>query len=281
MASTVWSGQLTFGLVSLPIELVTAARRKTVDLHMLHAEDNSPIRQVLYCRAEDRPLDRNEIVKGYEHEKDSYVVIDDKELEKITPPSGKNMEILEFVNAEEVDPIYLDTSYHVLPGEGGEKPYTLLYIAMHKTSYYALAKVTMHRREHTVLIRCGDRGLVLHTMFYADELRQEQAFRTEPQVVGEKELTLAKALIDNLAAPFEPQKYEDSYRARLESLIDAKLRGKKMVRSPSAKAIAPVVDIVEALQKSLARKEGRQLGSPARKKPKRTSAKKSANRKTG
>lgn len=252
--SAVWSGHLTFGLVSIPIQLLTAARRKSVDLDLLHEADHSRIRQVLYCQAEDKPLERSELVKGFQYEKDHYVIIQAKELEEIKPKSAKVVEILEFIKAAEVDPIYLDASYYILPAEGGEKPYTLLYIAMQNTNLYALAQLTMHQREYTVLIRCGPRGLVLHTMFYADELRQEQAFRSEPRLVVEKELSLAKSLIETLAAPFEPQKYKDNYRFQLEQIIEAKQKGKRFVITPAA-TLAPVIDIMEALQKSLAQKK--------------------------
>lgn len=264
MASKVWSGHLTFGLVSFPVQMVTAARRKAVDLDLLHATDHSRIRQVLYCKAEDKPLERNEVVKGFQYEKDRYVVVDPKDLAQIKPKSAKVMEILEFVNAAEVDPIFFDTSYYLLPSEGGEKPYTLLYIAMHSTNYFALAKMTMHQREYTVVIRCGARGFVLHTMFYADELREEQAFRTESKLVVQKELTLAKALIENLSSTFEPGKYQDDYRIQFEQLIQAKIKGKKIVKAP-ASIMAPVIDIMEALQKSLAKKTQSQLPAPERK----------------
>lgn len=273
MASTIWSGHLTFGLVSIPVRLATAARRKTIDLDLLHKTDHSGIRQVLYCRAENKPLERDEIVKGFQYQKGLYVEIDPKELEKVKPPSAKTMEILEFVEASEVDPLYLDTSYYLLPDEGGEKPYTLLFIAMHKTNFYALAKVTMHQREHTVLIRCGPRGLALHTMFYADELRQEHSFRAEPRLVSDKELALAKSLIENLAAPFEPEKYSDTYRERVEQLIESQIKGQKIVMPPAAKA-APVIDIMEALQKSLAVKKGPQLAVPKKPPAKKVAAKK-------
>jgi DNA end-binding protein Ku len=274
--AAVWSGHLTFGLVSLPVQLLTAARRKTVDLDILHETDHSRIRQVLYCQAEDKPLEKTELVKGFQHQKGRYVVIDAKELEEIKPKSAKVMEILEFVNAAEVDPIYLDASYYMLPTEGGEKPYTLLYIAMQNTNFYALAKLTMHQREHTVLIRCGTRGLVLHTMFYDDELRHEQSFRSEPRLVAQKELTLAKTLIETLSSPFEPRKYHDNYRAQLERIIQAKIKGKKVVITPASTA-APVIDIMEALQKSLARKsQPRLAAAPATKK---TSVKAAAKKK--
>jgi len=272
----VWTGHLTFGMVSIPMQLMTAARRKSVDLDLLHETDHSRIRQVLYCQAEDKPLERTELVKGFQYEKDHYVVIEAKELDQIKPKSAKVVEILEFIKAPEVDPIYLDASYYMLPSEGGEKPYTLLYIAMQNTNLYALAQLTMHQREHTVLIRCGPRGLVLHTMFYDDELRQEQAFRSEPSLIVQKELTLAKTLIETLTSPFDPKKYKDNYRVQLERIIQAKLKGKKFVITPAA-TLAPVIDIMEALQKSLAqRKQPRLAAAPAVKKTAAKAATKSS-----
>ncbi|MFN0103275.1 MAG: Ku protein [Bryobacteraceae bacterium] len=226
--------------------------------------DHSHRRRFGTCSCKPVPRGRPSSIKQL-HTLDRYVVIDPKELAAIKPKSAKVMEILEFVNAADVDPIYLDTSYYVLPDEGGEKPYTLLYIAMQNTNFYALAKVTMHQREHTVLIRCGARGLVLHTMFYADELRQEQAFRSEPKLVAQKELTLAKSLIGHLSSKFEPEKYQDTYRSQLEQFIQAKIKGKKIVMTP-AKTVAPVIDIMEALQKSLAKRAQPRLAAPALKK---------------
>ena len=127
MASTVWKGHLTFGLVSLPVRLYSAARGETVSFNLLHAKDNSRIKQVIFCQAEDKPVPRSEIVKGYEYEKDHYVVIDEEDIKKVAPKTAKVMEILEFVKGDTVDPIYLESSYYMAPDEGGEKPYALLF----------------------------------------------------------------------------------------------------------------------------------------------------------
>src|SRR5213080_3004471 len=129
MASTVWKGHLTFGLVSLPVKLYSAARSETVSFNQLHKHDNSRVKQVLYCQAEDKPVPRAELVKGYEYEKDKYVVIDDEDIKKVAPKTARVMEILEFVKADQVDPIYLEASYYVAPDEGGEKAYALLFTA--------------------------------------------------------------------------------------------------------------------------------------------------------
>jgi DNA end-binding protein Ku len=251
MASSVWKGHLTFGLVSFPVRLFSAARGETISFNMLHKQDHSRIKQVIYCQAEDKPVPRSELVKGYEYEKDHYVEVDDEEIKKVAPKTAKVMELLEFVKAEQVDPIYLESSYYMAPDEGGEKPYALLFEALRETKYFGIAKVAMHNREHIVILRPNGKGVVLHTMFYADEIRQVDEFRTDTSQVKEKELALAKMLIDSLTAEFEPQKYQDTYRTNLQAMIQAKLEGQQVVATP-APHIAPVIDIMEALKKSLA-----------------------------
>ena len=253
MASSVWKGHITFGLVSFPVRLFSAARSETLSFNQLHKDDNSRIRQVTYCQLEDKPVPRTELVKGYEYEKDRYVVIDDEDIKKVAPKTAKVMEILEFVKASQVDPVYLESSYYVAPDEGGEKPYALLFQAMRESNYFALAKVAMHNREHVIVLRPGAKGILSHTMFYQDEIRQVDEFRTDTSLVKDKELDMAKMLISSLEAEFEPQKYHDGYRENLRQMIEAKIEGKKVVETPEPH-IAPVIDIMEALKKSLAEK---------------------------
>ena len=253
MASSVWKGHLTFGLVSFPVRLFSAARGETVSFNLLHKDDHSRIKQVTYCQAEDKPVSRTDLVKGYEYEKDRYVVIEDEDIKKVAPKTAKVMEILEFVKADQVDPIYLESSYYVAPDEGGEKPYALLFQALKDSGYYALAKVAMHNREHIIVLRPGAKGILSHTMYYQDEIRQVDEFRTDTSLVKEKELAMAKMLISSLEADFEPQKYHDEYRDNLQKMIEAKVEGKKVVATPEVH-VAPVIDIMEALKKSLAEK---------------------------
>src|SRR5689334_24404057 len=253
MASSVWKGHLTFGLVSFPVRLFSAARAETISFNLLHKEDHSRIRQVTFCQTEDKPISRGELVKGYEYEKDHYVVVDDEDIKKVAPKTAKVMEILEFVKAEQVDPIYLESSYYVAPDEGGEKPYALLYEALRKSQYYGVAKVAMHNREHIIILRPGPKGIISHTMYYQDEIRQVEEFRTDTSLVKDKELDIAKMLISSLEADFEPQKYHDTYRDNLQKMIEAKIERKKVVATPTAH-VAPVIDIMEALKKSLAEK---------------------------
>ncbi|HUO31329.1 MAG TPA: Ku protein, partial [Bryobacteraceae bacterium] len=247
MASTVWKGHLTFGLVSLPVRLYSAARGETVSFNLLHAKDNSRIKQVTYCQAEDHPIPRSELVKGYEYEKDRYVVIEDEDIKKVAPKTAKVMEILEFVKDNQVDPIYLESSYYMAPDEGGEKPYSLLFRAMQDAGYYGVAKIAMHNREHIVILRPGKKGILLHTMYYADEIRQVDEFRTNTDLVKPNELAMANMLIETLKSEFEPEKYHDTYRDNLMRMIEAKKEGQEVVETPETH-VAPVIDIMEALK---------------------------------
>src|SRR5579871_4316407 len=254
MAASVWTGHLTFGLVSFPVRLFSAARSETVSFNLLHKDDHSRIKQVTFCQAEDKPVPRTDLVKGYEYEKGQYVVVEDEDIKKVAPKTAKVMEILEFVKSDQVDPIYLESSYYVAPDEGGEKPYALLYEALRKSQFYGVAKVAMHNREHIIILRPGSKGILSHTMYYQDEIRQVEEFRTDTSLVKEKELDMAKMLISSLEAEFEPQKYRDEYRDNLQKMIEAKIEGKSVVATPTPH-VAPVIDIMEALKKSLAEKK--------------------------
>lgn len=251
MASTVWKGHLTFGLVSFPVKLYSAARSESISFNQLHKHDGSRIKQVLFCQAEDKPIPRSEIVKGFEYEKDRYVVIEDEEIKKVAPASAKVMEILEFVKSEEVDPIYLETSYYMAPDEAGEKPYALLFEALKNTGRVGVAKVAMHNREHIVILRPGKNGVLMHTMYFSHEIRKVDEFRTDVSLVKEKELALATNLLEALAATFEPEKYTDEYRDNLLRMIEMKKAGEEIIATPEPQQ-AKVVDIMEALKASLA-----------------------------
>lgn len=194
---------------------------------------------------------RSELVKGYEYEKGRYVTVSKEDLEKITPQTAREMQILEFVKLAEVDPIYFETSYYVTPEKAGERAYALLFEALRKSGYVAVAQFAMHNREHVVILRPGRTGIVLHTMFYETEIRRDDEYRTDTSGVVEKELKLALLLVENLAAPFEPAKYRDSYKEKLEAMIAAKIEGEDTVEAPAPKA-KPAADILSALERSLA-----------------------------
>jgi DNA end-binding protein Ku len=261
LATTVWKGHLTFGLISIPVRLYAAARGERISFNQLHSVCHSRLKQPLFCPVCNRQVERAEIVKGYEYEKDQYVLFNEDDLDKIAPPSAKVAEILEFVKLNEIDPLYLDASYYLSPEEAGLKAYQLLMKAMQETGYGAIAKLYMHQREHIVVIRPGAQGLTLHTMFYSSEVRAAEALPTNRVEVKEQEKALAEQLITSLAAPFEPQKYRDTYQDNVRGLIDAKLAGKQ-VTEVAQPHLAPVVDLMEALKKSLAAGQSGQAQRP-------------------
>jgi DNA end-binding protein Ku len=250
VATSVWKGHLTFGLVSLPVRLFSAARAESVSFNLLHKSDNSRIKQVTYCQAEDKPVPRSDLVKGYEYEKGHYVVIEDEDIKKVAPKTAKVMEILEFVETKDIDPVYLESSYYMAPEAGGEKAYALLFSALQKSGYSGVAKIAMHNREHIVILRPGAKGILLHTMYFTNEVRQVDEFRTDLDLVKDKEMALAQHLIEALAAKFEPEKYTDTYRDNLLKMIESKKKGQQVVEVPETH-IAPVIDIMEALKRTL------------------------------
>jgi DNA end-binding protein Ku len=325
MATTVWKGHLTFGLISLPVRLHRAARAERVGFRQLYGPNAGRVKQV-YIREEDpeevpeeaeeepagtgyrgrvtepaafttKPrtsppeptpirgrapvtpmpippappvVPRSELVKGYEYEKGRFVTVSKEDLEKITPATAREMQILEFVKLAEVDPVYFETSYYVTPEKAGERAYALLFEALRKSGYVALAQFAMHNREHIVILRPGRTGIVLHTMFYETEIRSDDEYRTDTTGVAEKELNLALLLIDNLAAPFEPAKYRDTYKEKLDAMIAAKIEGEETVETPVPKA-KPAADILAALERSLAvmkKPAAAETAAPKRKKTK-------------
>jgi DNA end-binding protein Ku len=251
MPASVWSGYLTFGLISMPVRLFSGARGESISFHMLHREDMSRVKQQLICSADNQVLDRRDIVKGYEYRKGDYVVIEPEEIKKIEPKTAKAMEILQFVKASEIDPLYFESSYYMTPEEGGRRPYALLSRAMADNSYYAIAKLTMHNREYTVCVRPYRGGLMLHTMYYQDEVRAMESFKTEGAEIREAELKIANQLIEALADKFEPTRFHDTFQDNLKALIKARLEGRQVTAIETPKP-APVVDLMAALKQSLA-----------------------------
>jgi DNA end-binding protein Ku len=254
MATTVWKGHLTFGLISIPMRLFAAARGERVSFNQLHNVCHSRLKQPLFCPVCNRNVERSEVVKGYEYDKDQYVLFNEEELDKIEPPSARVMEIIEFVKLDEIDPLYFDSSYYITPEDPGLKAYTLLMKAMQETGYGAIAKITMHQREHIVIIRPGAKNLTLHTMFYSSEIRAAETVATDKIEVKDQEKKLAEQLIESLAAPFQPDKYRDEYSDNVRALIAAKLQGQEVAAAPQP-YLAPVIDLMEALKKSLAEKQ--------------------------
>ncbi len=302
MASTVWRGYVSFGLISIPIRLFRAARAERVSFRRLYREEPAepselseqrvsapvraaakrasaserqpeperqqsfslpredaqaqpnltPIKQAALRSDTGEVLPERSLVKGYEYEKGRFVTVEPEELKNIAPKTSTNMDISEFVQLAEIDPVYFETSYYVTPEEAGQKAYALLYSSMRATGLIAIAQFAMHNREHVIVLRPGRVGLLAHTMFYASEVRSNEEYRAESTLVNEKELSLAETLIHSLSAPFEPDKYRDTYREKLESILARKVAGQPVLPEVQVPRTAAVVDISDALRRSLA-----------------------------
>ena len=252
MAAT-WKGSLSFGLVSIPIQLSPAARTERISFNQLHKVCHSRLKQPLFCPTCNRNVERNEIEKGYEYEKDQYLLFNEDELDKIEPESARVMEILEFVKMDEIDPLYFDASYYATPEPAGTKGYRLLLEAMNKSGYAGIAKVTMHNREYIVIIRPQKNGLTVHTMFYANEIRQPPEAGADKFGIKEQERSLASQLIETLAGSFQPEKYHDTYQEGLRTLIEAKAKDQDVIATVPVVQAAPV-DLMAALKQSLTQK---------------------------
>lgn len=251
MPSTAWKGLISFGLVSFPIRLYAAARPSRLNLHQLHSVCKTRLRQPLYCPHCERMVDRSEVVKGYEEEDGSYVLIPLEEIKKITPESSKVMDILSFVRQSEVDPLFFDSSYFVVPEQEGQKAYQLLLKTLEDTRRVGISKLTMHQREYTAFLRPYDHGLALHTMYFAGEIREAPGYgKTGNIKLRPQEIKLAEQLVSTLSEEFHLEKYHDEFQEHLRELIEAKRRGKQVALAPRPHQ-APVIDMMTALKRSL------------------------------
>jgi DNA end-binding protein Ku len=251
MAASVWSGYLTFGLISMPVRLFSGARSSGISFNQLHRTDNQRVKQQLICPVDNQVLERSDIVKGYEYRKGEYIIIEPEEIKKIEPKTAKTMEILEFVKTSEVDPVYFESSYYMVPEEAGRRPYALLTKALEESEYVAIAKLTMHNREYTVFLRPHKGGMMLHTMYYAEEVREVESFGAPDVEIKEAEIKVAHQLIEALADEWDPEKYHDTFQENLKKLIETKLEGGKIEAVEQPKKLAPVVDLMAALKESL------------------------------
>ncbi len=246
--ASVWTGVVTFGLVSIPVKLYVAARPETVSFNQLHSVCQSRLRQKLYCPTCERDVERGEIVKGYKL--DSYVLMDDADFEAVEREGSRALEVLEFVDAESVDPVYLERSYYLAPQEASERAYHVLLTALAEARKAAVVRFVMGTREYHALVRAGDGKLVLHTLYYADEVRELEA-RWKPVQPLPQEVELAIKLVDALASDYEPTKYHDEHRIKLMELIQAKAAGTPVVAPAERREPAKVVNLMEALRQSV------------------------------
>ena len=243
---------ISFGLVSIPVEVFPATASKSVHFNLLHAKDNSRIQEKIYCASEEKPIDRSELVHGFPIQKGKYVTFTNEELKKLESGAGHEIEIIEFIPISEVDPVYFASAYLLGCGSGAAKAYRLLNAAMTKSERAALAKFVMRSKEHLVLIRPYRDVLMLHTMHYADEIRPaEEIDHGAKSSVGEAELKLAERLISDLSKDkFDADKFEDTYRQKILEIAKQKAAGQE-ISLPSAPRRGKVIDLMSALKDSL------------------------------
>ncbi len=257
MPRAIWKGVISFGMVSIPIRLFPATESKDIGFRQLRRDTNTRVRMLRWDPVEEQEVPYDEIVKGYEYAKDRYVVLDDEDLEKLPLPTKHTIELTAFVEEAEIDPVHYEKSYYLAPEDAGIKPYSLLIRAMQAKGLIAIAKVAIRTKERLCALRARGDQLILETLYYPDEIR-DPGETPAVEDVSEQEMEMARALIEMLEEPFDPEQYKDQYREALMTIIEAKLEGQE-VATPEAAAPQPAVDLMAALRASVeaakARKE--------------------------
>ncbi|HEY7856487.1 MAG TPA: Ku protein [Terriglobales bacterium] len=272
-----WSGYLTFGLVTLPVRLYSGARGERVSFHQLHDKDRVRLKQQMVCPADGEVVSRDHIIKGYEYAKGEYVVISAEDIKAAAPHTERQLEIVEFCRASEIDPIWFEASYYLMPEAAGLRPYSLLMKTMQETQYVAVAQLSMHNREYLSLIRPSSlagvpgqsgEGLLLHTLYYLDEVRVADGFgAAASKAPAAAELKLAKQLVEGLAKKFDPKRFEDHYRKNLEALVASALEGKPAPGREPRPHLVPVSDLMATLKASLQGNKAAAGAAAAKRKP--------------
>lgn len=253
---TLWKGAISFGLVNIPVKMYTATEDKEIHFRYLHSKCQAPISYERRCSACGQEIPQEEIVWGYEYEKNRYVILREEDFQRIPGEGSRTIDILDFVDLREIDPVYFDKSYFLEPNAGAEKAYALLKRAMSETGKIAIAKVMIRTKSALACLRLYGNVVMMETMYYPDEIRSPAGLSgvtTEP-ALHENEVKMAVSLIGNLTDPFEPSKYTDTYRAQLMEVIQAKVAGAEVI-SPVPETRGKVVDLMEALRASLAATE--------------------------
>jgi len=249
-ASKVWSGTLNFGLISMPVCLFTAATEEKISFNQIHPPCQGRIKQQVFCPQCNEVVVKTDLQKGFEYEKGRYVIVTEAELTAAEPKSAKTLELSAFVPAAQVDPIFFESSYYLAPLDGGQKPYGLILEAMRESNLVGVARIVRNGKEHVCVIRPYAQGMILHTLYWIDEVRA-MSFPELP-VTNPAELEMAKQLIQMLTAEWNPTEYKDSYREAVMQLIASKSDGKELPTSAAPTQKAEVIDIASALERSLA-----------------------------
>jgi DNA end-binding protein Ku len=276
-----WKGAISFGLVTIPVSVYPATEEKTLRFNQLHDDDGGRIRMKRTCSIDGEEVGYEHIVKGYEYEKDRYVILTDEDFEAIPVESSRAIDIQQFVELEEIDPMQYKKSYYLVPEETGAKAYALLREALNRSGKVGIAKVSFRDKEHLAALRFRDEAFVLETMYWPDEIREADFGGVDVSAkVRPNELEMAQTLIDNLTADWDPAEFKDDYREALLRIVEAKINGEE-IEIVEAEPAAKVVDLMEALKASVAaaKKEPKAQPAPKKKPTKKTAAKKAAPRK--
>jgi DNA end-binding protein Ku len=259
MARSIWRGAISFGLVNVPVKLYSAVSKKNVQFNQLHEKDGSRIQMRRFCAEEDHEIPYEEIVKGYEISPGRYVVITPEELEALDPKKTRTIDIEDFVDLDEIDPLFYDHPYYLAPDTGAAKPYRLLLEALRQTNKVAIARVVIRTKEYLTAIRPAGDVLTMETMLFSDELIDPDNLDELPDEdvrATEREVDMARQLIESLATAFEPEKYRDEYRERVLDLIERKAAGQEVATTVEPEEPAAVPDLMAALEASLAAAQG-------------------------
>lgn len=275
--AALWSGMISFGLVSIPVQLVAATSSHDLSLHQYHAADTGRVRNRAICELDGAPLEPDGIVKGLETEQ-GLVLLDEEDFDDLPVSTSKLIDVIGFVPAEQIDPIHYERSYYADPGRGAARPYVLLREALRNAGQAALVKVTLRQRESLAVLRPRGEVLVLHTMRWPDEIRQPPARGPESDVIGEAELSMAGALIEAKSMDFRPEEYTDAYQQALAEVVDAKRQGRAVPKpSPKEAPTSQITNLMEALQQSV--DEAALPQRPAKKAAKKATARKRTTKK--
>src|SRR6476646_1918521 len=254
MPRSIWGGAISFGLVNVPVKLMSAVSPKDVRFHQLEASSKARVKQKRVSAETGDEVPYENIIKGYEVAPDQYVAVTPEELESLDPKKTKSIDIEDFVNLDQIDPLYFDKPYYLVPDTGGAKPYALLVQAMKESGMVAIARMVLRTKEYLVALRAVGDAIVLETLYYNDEVVDPDELEGIPHDVdvSDRELKIARQLIESLATEFEPEQYRDEYRERVLELIEKKAEGQEIVLQPQTEEPAQVVDLMAALEASLA-----------------------------
>jgi DNA end-binding protein Ku len=264
MARAIWSGSISFGMVTIPVKLFGATESKDIGFNLLHASCGTRLQQRRWGPTDEVEVPWSETVRGYEYARGQYVILTEADFEQLPLPSKHTIELNAFVEEREIDPVFYERSYYLEPGERAEKPYALLLKALEDKKLSAVGTVTLRKKEQLCVLRPHDGTVVLETLYYPDEIRLERGVDRSHVKISDRELEMASTLMEILRKPFDPSEYRDHYREALSQLIEAKLEGKEVVQAPTARETG-ILDLADALKRSVeAAKKGGKPKPPAR-----------------